>query len=1075
MKQIRLKKYLISALSLMFACVLGLAVWMGFGSNIQQASAAGETYTLSFKGGRGTRSIEETDGWFWAINGTETTVTDDLSPEDVGGKAVKYTKDSASDPYLGGYAKVDGFTADVTYTTAFWMKTEAVSNDFAVKAWMPDASFATVSMPVIATVSGNTDWTRYEYTWTAKSTSGGTAPLRFSVTAGQGSLYIDEVDSYQSIYTVTNGSAIGTMPQLPEQDGKNAAWIIDGETITASTVYNYTENKTAVATYFDTLTFDMGSEEMTEKVSEFANVYNVQTAELTAADTYNGGKAINLVRTDGTAGANASFSMKFNGVSVTAGETYTVRFKLKTAGSIHVWHLSEDSLYTWASTHLIDDWVAGNAGAWVDCSYTYTAAYTQENFILGIQLTTNTNSTSALIDELYVEEPQVKINVFKGQPIGTLPTLEEGKYWAIDGKKITADTIWTYDEGKTATIESIKYLNFDPVYGDLIDNKFTETWVGNAVNNGMAAIVGEENKQVEVSLTASDDAGRIFLSQTILTPDDVYTLKFKMKGDGTKVHLYFMPGDTLMKDWVQTTAEWTEYTYTVTIKAADGAQLWVKAASVVSADSKVYIDDISFEKPIASMAVDNGVAIGDLPAVPEREHYVGAWMIEGETINADTVWTYDVSKTAKLAYTPIEYTITFMNGDETVSTQTYTVEDTAITVPEVPAKEHYTVAWAEYELKGGDVTVNAVYTANTYTVTFMNGEEVVGTQSYTVENTAITVPEVPAKEHYTGVWESYELNGGDVTVNSVYTANTYTVTFMNGEEVVGTQTYTVENTEITVPEVPAKEHYTAAWAEYELKGGDVTVTPVYTAIEYTVTFMNGEEVVGTQTYTVENTEITEPEVPAKEGYGVKWEAYTLVGGDITVNAVYIAGVYTVTFKADGVTVATEEYTIENREITVPEVPAKEHYTGVWSSYELIGGDITVDAVYTANEYTVTFMADGVKVDEVIYTMENTEIVEPTVPTKEGYTGVWAEYELNGGDKTVNAVYTERPIVDDSSSEEDTSSDENNSSEKDSASDTVSSSDDNLGVSGCFGSVSGATIGIAMLGVAVATLLKKKEN
>ena len=324
-------------------------------------------------------------------------------------------------------------------------------------------------------------------------------------------------------------------------------------------------------------------------------------------------------------------------------------------------------------------------------------------------------------------------------------------------------------------------------------------------------------------------------------------------------------------------------------------------------------------------------------------------------------------------------------------------------------------------------------------------------------------------------------------MNSVYTANTYTVTFMNGEEVVGTQTYTVENTEITVPEVPAKEHYTAAWAEYELKGGDVTVPPVYTAIEYTVTFMNGEEVVGTQTYTVENTEITEPEVPAKEGYGGKWEAYVLTGGDITVNAVYVVGVYTVTFKADGETVATEEYTLQNTEITVPEVPAKEHYTGAWASYELNGGDKTVEAVYTAIEYTVTFMNGDEVVGTQTYTIENTEITAPEVPAKDGYTGEWAEYELNGGDKAVNAVYTERPIVDDSSSEEDTSSDENNSSEedtssdknnsseKDSASDTVSSSDDNLGVSGCFGSVSGATIGIAMLGVAVATLLKKKEN
>jgi len=297
--------------------------------------------------------------------------------------------------------------------------------------------------------------------------------------------------------------------------------------------------------------------------------------------------------------------------------------------------------------------------------------------------------------------------------------------------------------------------------------------------------------------------------------------------------------------------------------------------------------------------------------------------------------------------------------------------------------------------------------------------------------------------------------------------------------VVGTQTYTVENTAITVPEVPAKEHYTAAWAEYELKGGDVTVTPVYTAIEYTVTFMNGEEVVGTQTYTVENTEITEPEVPAKEGYGGKWEAYVLTGGDITVNAVYVAGVYTVTFKADGETVATEEYTLENTEITVPEVPAKEHYTGAWASYELNGGDKTVEAVYTAIEYTVTFMNGDEVVGTQTYTVENTEITAPEVPAKDGYTGVWAEYELNGGDKTVEAVYTKVPQEPEDSSDSQEPEDSNDSQEPETSAPSEEPKDDlpaaDEKVFGCSGVIGGVSGGIFALGVAVAVLLKKKED
>ena len=67
--------------------------------------------------------------------------------------------------------------------------------------------------------------------------------------------------------------------------------------------------------------------------------------------------------------------------------------------------------------------------------------------------------------------------------------------------------------------------------------------------------------------------------------------------------------------------------------------------------------------------------------------------------------------------------------------------------------------------------------------------------------------------------------------------------------------------------------------------------------------------------------------------------------------------------------------------------------------------MTVNAVYTPIEYTVTFIADGVTVGTDSYTVEDREITELEVPEKAGYTGVWEEYELTLGNVTVNAVYT----------------------------------------------------------------------
>ncbi len=88
---------------------------------------------------------------------------------------------------------------------------------------------------------------------------------------------------------------------------------------------------------------------------------------------------------------------------------------------------------------------------------------------------------------------------------------------------------------------------------------------------------------------------------------------------------------------------------------------------------------------------------------------------------------------------------------------------------------------------------------------------------------------------------------------------------------------------------------------------------------------------------------------------------------------YQAVSHTVTFVADGETVQSLSFW-EGTTVTEPQVPDKLGYTGVWENYTLGKSDLTVNAVYTAIEYDITFLYDrsvGEFADEDItkYTIE----------------------------------------------------------------------------------------------------------
>lgn len=154
--------------------------------------------------------------------------------------------------------------------------------------------------------------------------------------------------------------------------------------------------------------------------------------------------------------------------------------------------------------------------------------------------------------------------------------------------------------------------------------------------------------------------------------------------------------------------------------------------------------------------------------------------------------------------------------------------------PSLPTTNYgHTAAWDKTPdyTKPGDITINVIWTPNQYTITFVghDGEQKVKWDFGTTPN----VPEVPYKYGHSGVWEDFsdKLNtASDFTVNAVYTLNTYTATFIADGEVVGTVDFTVNDTELTEPAVPDKSGYTGKWEEYTITDSDLTINAVYTPV-----------------------------------------------------------------------------------------------------------------------------------------------------------------------------------------------------------------------------------------------------
>ena len=317
------------------------------------------------------------------------------------------------------------------------------------------------------------------------------------------------------------------------------------------------------------------------------------------------------------------------------------------------------------------------------------------------------------------------------------------------------------------------------------------------------------------------------------------------------------------------------------------------------------------------------------------------------------------------------FVVTYMNGEEVVYEETVNYGADVQNVPAVPAKEGYTGTWsADGKAIKATTTINAEYAINSYTLAFTINGEAYGEVQTVEYGAAIVAPEYTVAEGYTfSGWTVPEtMPAENITLDATLTKNSYTVTWnVDGEEYATTTV--VYGEAIVAPEYEVAEGYTfSGWGEVAatMPAQNLTYNATTSIITFVVTYMNGEEVVYEETVNYGADVQNVPAVPAKEGYTGTWNADgKAIKATTTINAEYAINSYTLAFTINGEAYGEAQTVEYGVAIVAPEYTAAEGYTfSGWTVPETMPAqDLTINATLTINEYTVTWIVDGVETTE----------------------------------------------------------------------------------------------------------------
>lgn len=302
------------------------------------------------------------------------------------------------------------------------------------------------------------------------------------------------------------------------------------------------------------------------------------------------------------------------------------------------------------------------------------------------------------------------------------------------------------------------------------------------------------------------------------------------------------------------------------------------------------------------------------------------------------------------------------------------------------------------KVKNGD-TVYVNWTINSYTVTFMDGKTLLKTEKVQ-HGSAAPEPKVPEKDGKTfkGWDKGFSNVTSDLTINAVYDVDTFTVTFKDGDTVLSIQTveYGKSATAPTVTPAPGKEH--TGWdVAFDRVQNDLVVNATFKDIMYTVKFV-ADGITRYETKVKYGEKVDAPNAPEVKGKTFeRWDGTAeYVTENVTITAIYKLNSYTIKFilnNGEADVVRTQDY---GTAITAP-TPEMTGYTfDGWDKTvpeTMPANDVTITAQWKINKYTITFVLGNGKEDVVLTQDYGTAITAP-VPE------ATAEQSFDGWDKTV---------------------------------------------------------------------------
>ncbi|MCL1880544.1 MAG: InlB B-repeat-containing protein, partial [Actinomycetia bacterium] len=195
----------------------------------------------------------------------------------------------------------------------------------------------------------------------------------------------------------------------------------------------------------------------------------------------------------------------------------------------------------------------------------------------------------------------------------------------------------------------------------------------------------------------------------------------------------------------------------------------------------------------ASKAVTYGSPYGTLATTSRSGYIFNGWNTmangSGTPVTGSTTVTTPTTHTLYAQWSPVPptpvYTVTFTDGQGTELSRQQVPQGNNATAPTAPPRAGYTfVGWDKpYNNIQSNLTVNATWNPNRYTVTFTDGRGTVLRTQVVTHGGNATAPTTPTRTGYTFAgWDKpYRNVQGNLTVNATWQIRTYTVTYNNGQ------------------------------------------------------------------------------------------------------------------------------------------------------------------------------------------------------------------------------------------------------------------------------------------------------